>query len=129
MRKFLISVNGNRYEVEVEEVNSQVAAAAPAKSETAVPVKTAVPAEVPVAATKPAVAVAGAHTITAPMPGIILKVNVNQGDTVGKGQVLVILEAMKMENEIVAPSDGKVVAVNVAKGNSVNAGDILVQLG
>ena len=63
-------------------------------------------------------------TITAPMPGTILKVNVNAGDAVKKGQVLLILEAMKMENEIVAPADGKIASVNVAKGTSVNAGDV-----
>ena len=62
------------------------------------------------------------------MPGTILNVNVNVGDTVKKGQVLLILEAMKMENEIVAPNDGKVVSVHVSKGASVNAGDALVSL-
>ena len=63
------------------------------------------------------------------MPGTIMSVNVSVGDTVKKGQVLVILEAMKMENEIMAPSDGKVVAVNTSKGATVNTGDALVSLG
>jgi biotin carboxyl carrier protein len=62
------------------------------------------------------------------MPGTIVSVNVNVGDTVTQGQVLVILEAMKMENEIMAPSSGKVVAVNTSKGSSVNTGDALVSL-
>jgi biotin carboxyl carrier protein len=62
------------------------------------------------------------------MPGTILGVKVNPGDTVKKGQVLLILEAMKMENEIVAPNDGTVATVNVSKGTSVNAGDVLVSM-
>ena len=66
--------------------------------------------------------------VTAPMPGTILNIGVTVGDIVKKGQVLVILEAMKMENEIVAPSDGTVASINVASGTSVNAGDLLVSL-
>ncbi len=71
---------------------------------------------------------AGAHTITAPMPGTILKISVNIGEAVKKGQVLLVLEAMKMENEIVSPHDATVASINTAKGSSVNAGDILVSL-
>ena len=70
----------------------------------------------------------GAVTVTAPMPGNILKVNCSQGQAVKAGDILVVLEAMKMENEIMAPRDGKVVAVNVAKGATVNSGDVLVVL-
>ncbi len=66
--------------------------------------------------------------VTAPMPGTILNIAVAVGDTVKRGQVLLILEAMKMENEIVAPADGTVVSVNVTSGTSVNAGDLLVSL-
>jgi len=62
------------------------------------------------------------------MPGTILDIRVNQGDTVNKGQVLLILEAMKMENEIVAPNDGTVASINVSKGASVNGGEVLVSL-
>lgn len=69
---------------------------------------------------------AGAEAIEAPMPGTILSINVNEGDTVKSGQVLAILEAMKMENEILAPRDGKVVSIVVTKGASVNTGDKLV---
>ncbi len=130
MKKYLIKVNGNQYEVEVEEVKSEesaqpVKAAAPA---------TAAPKAAPAAAPKaqPAVssdnAAQGSTVIKAPMPGTILKVNVSAGETVKKGQVLLILEAMKMENELTAPADGKVATVNVAKGSAVNVGDVLVSL-
>ena len=135
MKKFLIKVNGNQYEVEVEEIRDETAAAQPAYE-----VKpAAAPAPAAAAAPKPAApkaaapakdssVPAGASVIKSPMPGTILKVNVATGDSVKKGQVLLILEAMKMENEIVAPADGKVASVNVAKGDSVNAGDVMVSL-
>ena len=118
MKKFLIKVNGNQYEVEVEEVrDGSVVEAAPVR------------AAAPKAAAKPAASgPVGATKVNAPMPGTILKVNVNPGDEVKKNQVLVVLEAMKMENEIVSPADGKVSSVNVAKGATVNAGDLLVSL-
>ena len=130
MKKFLIKVNGNQYEVEVEEIRDGIAIQESSSQVKAAP--SAAPA--PAAAPKPAAPVAntsvpaGASTINAPMPGTILSVNVNTGDMVKKGQVLLILEAMKMENEIVAPADGKVVSVNVAKGASVNAGDVMISL-
>lgn len=124
MKKFLIKVNGNQYEVEVEEVKSEGAAVSAAPE-----VKAQAPAAPAAPAPKKDTAVpAGASKITAPMPGTILKINVNTGDKVKKGQVLLILEAMKMENEIVAAADGTVASVNVAKGASVNAGDVLVSL-
>lgn len=133
MKKFLIKVNGNQYEVEVEEIReegsavqetpvqntSQASSSASAANAPAAP-----KAEAP---KKPA-GPAGSIKVTAPMPGTILRTNVNPGDSVKKGQVLVILEAMKMENEIVAPSDGTVATVDVTKGTSVNAGDVLVTL-
>ena len=140
MKKFLIKVNGSQYEVEVEEIRedgtyvettSQARPAMPAPS--AAPAPVAAPKAAPAVAPKPAAAAsqsvpAGAKTITAPIPGVVLGVNVNVGDTVKKGQVLLILEAMKMENEIVAPSDGNISSVNVTKGASVNAGDVLISL-
>ena len=70
------------------------------------------------------VAIAG-EKIECPMPGTVLKVNINPGDTVKKGQVMFILEAMKMENEIMAPHDANIIEVNVAKGAAVNTGDVL----
>lgn len=128
MRKFNISVNGKKYEVEVEEVGGASAPVSAPKSAAPAP-KPAAPAQ---AAAKPAAKAAppaGATVVKAPMPGTIVSIKVNAGDTVKKGDVLVILEAMKMENEIMAPQDGKVVAVNTSNGVSVNTGDALVSLG
>ncbi len=108
MRKFSVNVNGTRYEVEIEEIDANTAAAA----QKAEPVNAA-----------PA---AGAGTeVRSPMPGNILQVNVNPGDTVKEGQQLMILEAMKMENEILAPCAGKVTSIGVAKGSSVESGALL----
>ena len=135
MRKFVINVNGKSYEVEVEEVRDGVSAA-PAATPATATAPQAAPAAKPAPAPeqpKPAAApqptgAMGSVKITAPMPGNILDAKVNAGDTVKKGQVLLILEAMKMENEIMAPQDGKVSSVNVAKGSTVNSGDLLVSL-
>lgn len=134
MRKFNITVNGNTYEVEVEEIGGAAPAPAARPAAQAAPApapKAAAPAQKPAAAPKaaPKAAPVGGSSVTAPMPGTILDIKVKEGDTVKSGQVLVILEAMKMENEIMAPADGKVVSVNVVKGASVNAGDALVVLG
>lgn len=126
MRKFMINVNGNSYEVEVEEIKEGVTAAPQA-----VPAPRAA-APAPKAAPKPAAAPAavpaGASTVTAPMPGTILSINVKAGDTVKKGQVLCILEAMKMENEIMAGADGTIASVGVSQGDSVSTGQVLFAL-
>ena len=126
MRKFQITVNGTTYEVDVEEIGAAPVAAAPVA-----PAATA-PKPAPVSAPKPAAtassAPAGAEVIKAPMPGNILDVKVANGAAVKKGDTLVILEAMKMENEILAPRDGVVASVNVTKGATVNSGDALVAL-
>lgn len=128
MKKFNITVNGNTYEVEVEEVGG-VSAPAPVVRKAAAPRPTA-PKAAPKAAPKPvAPAPAGGNSVTAPMPGTILDIKVKEGDTVQSGQVLLILEAMKMENEIMAPAAGKVVSIHTSKGASVSAGDVLVVLG
>ena len=131
MRKFNIKVNGKAYEVEVEELSGgstapayTPAAAAPQPAAAPVPAKAP---EAPKAA--PAAAPAGSTVVNAPMPGTILDIKVKVGDTVKSGDVLCILEAMKMENEIMAPQDGTVVAINTSKGSSVNNGDALVSLG
>ena len=113
MRQFNITVNGVQYSVAVEEVG---AASAPV----------AAPVAAPAAAPAP---VAGGEKINAPMPGNILDVKVATGASVKKGDVLVILEAMKMENEIMAPCDGTVKQVLVNKGATVNSGDPLVVIG
>ena len=124
MRKFNITVNGVAYEVEVEEVAAGEASA-PAAAPKAAP-KAAAPA--PKAAAPKAAPVADGVKVNAPMPGTILDVKVSQGQAVKKGDILCILEAMKMENEILAPQDGTVAQVNAAKGASVNSGDPLVVL-
>lgn len=125
MRKFNITVNGVAYEVEVEEVAAGEASAPAAAAPKAAP-KAAAPAAKPAA--PKAAPVANGTKVNAPMPGTILDVKVAQGQAVKKGDVLLILEAMKMENEILAPQDGTVAQVTVSKGASVNSGDALVVL-
>ena len=135
MRKFLINVNGNSYEVEVDEItDGSSPVSRPAVSQQAAPVKAAAPVATPVApapqaaaAPAPEVAVsAGQEVIESPMPGNIWKVLVSEGEIVKSGQTLVILEAMKMENELVSPRDGKVLKIMTSEGTSVNTGDKLV---
>jgi len=130
MKKFNITVNGKAYEVEVEEIGGvPQAPRAPRAAAPAAPAPSA-PAPAPAAPAAPAAPVAGGGTsVESPMPGTVLDIKVSAGDTVKNGDVLLILEAMKMENEITATGDGKVTSVNVAKGASVNAGDVLVVLG
>ena len=125
MKYYNITVNGVAYSVSVEETAAGAApVAAPAAP--AAPKAPAAPAAAPKAAA-PAGA-AGAVTVKAPMPGNILDVKVAACASVKAGDVLVILEAMKMENEIVAPQDGTVASVNVNKGDTVNSGDVLVSM-
>ena len=123
MKYYNITVNGVAYSVSVEET---AAGAAPvAAAPVAAPVA---PKAAPAAAPKAAAGAAGAVTVKAPMPGNILDVKVAAGAAVKAGDVLVILEAMKMENEIVAPQDGTVASINVNKGDTVNSGDVLVSM-
>lgn len=116
MRNFLVNVNGTSYEISVEEIDGK-AAAASAAAPAAAP---AAPAAAPAPAAPAAAPAAGEATVKAPMPGNILSVNVKVGDAVKKGQVVMILEAMKMENEILSPVDGTVSAVFVQQGATVN---------
>ena len=118
MKKFNITVNGVSYEVDVEEIKDGAAPAAPAA-----PKPQAAPAPTPAAA-----APAGGTTVESPMPGNIWKVLVKEGQQVKEGETLIILEAMKMENEIPAPCDGVVASLHVAEGAAVNGGDILVSI-
>lgn len=130
MAKYVVTLNGKNYEVEVEKntakITNTTAAAAPA----AAPAPKAAPAPAPVAAPAPvpvAAAPAGGANVTAPMPGTVLNVVAPVGTAVKAGDVILILEAMKMENDIVAPCDGTVASV-AAKGTSVNTDDVLATL-
>lgn len=123
MKSYKIYVNGQAFDVSVEEVGGS-APAAPAPAATSAPAPRPAPAA-PAASPAPA---AGASSVKAPMPGTILGVKVAPGQAVKKGQVLLILEAMKMENEICAGGDGTVAAVRVQAGQSVNTGDPLVDM-
>lgn len=130
MKKFNITVNGTAYEVEVEEVKAQAAAAPKAAPKApAAPASKAAPA--PQAAPKKAAVAAGAgeHSIDAPMPGKIVKLVAAEGQAVKAGDTLLILEAMKMQNEIAADADGTVKTFNVAAGQSVKAHESLVIIG
>ena len=106
MKKYRVNVNGTVYEVALEEITGAAPAAA-----------------------APAAAPAGGEKVCAPMPGTILSVNVSNGSAVKKGDVLMILEAMKMENEIMAPCDGTVTSVPAAKGAAVESGALLCTIG
>lgn len=134
MRRFNITVNGQNYDVAVEELGASASApvAAPVAAPAPAPVAAA-PAPTQATATAPAQAAstapANAEKINTPMPGTIIEVKVSVGDVVKKNQPLVILEAMKMENEIVSTCDGTVVSVAVKKGDSVNTNDVLVSIG
>lgn len=139
MKNFRVTVNGCSYDVQVEEVGAfapapmqaaapaPMPAAAPSPSPAAAP--SPAPAPAPAAAPSPAPATGGSEgniKVTAPMPGTILDIKVNIGDNVTENQVVIILEAMKMENEIVVSAAGKVSSINVSKGDTVNSGDVMV---
>ncbi len=140
--KYEVTLNGKTYEIEVEEgkaivLDERTAAPAPAAPTAAAPAPAPAaptaaapaPAAPAPAAAAPAAAPAGSGTpINAPLPGTILSVNVSNGQAVKKGDVLLIIEAMKMENEIMAPSDGTVTSVAVSKGQAVESGMPLVYL-
>ncbi len=123
MKKFNVTVNGTVYEVEVNEVGGAAPVAAP---KAAAPAPKAAPAAAPASA---APVPAGAETVKCPMPGKILSVAVTAGQAVKKGDLLCILEAMKMQNEIYAPHDATVAEVRVAANQTVATGDALVVLG
>jgi biotin carboxyl carrier protein len=131
--KYKVTLNGKTYEVEVEAGKAvlldeyEACAPAPAAAPAA-PVAAAAPAAAPVAAAPAAVSLASGEPVNSPMPGNILSVNVKEGDKVKAGQVLAVLEAMKMETEIPAPKDGTVVQVVTSKGAVVETGSPLIVL-
>ena len=113
MKKYRVNVNGSLYEIEIEEMTAPATMSAPAAAPKAAP----------------AVAPAGGAQVKAPMPGTILDVKVQNGQSVKKGTVLCVLEAMKMENEIQAPCDGKITSLNVRKGDSVETQALICTIG
>ncbi len=105
MKKYRVNVNNTLYEIEIEQINESDITTSAVKPTTTTPIE--------------------GEKISSPMPGTILNINVNAGDVVKEGQILMILEALKMENEIMAPRDGKIASVHVAKGASVESGTLL----
>lgn len=122
MKNYRITVNGNVYDVEVEELGTGAA------TQTAAPKAAPKAVAAPKAATPAATGSEGAVKVNSPMPGKILLVKASVGQAVKRGEVIMILEAMKMENEIVAPSDGTIASINVNEGASVEAGSVLASL-
>lgn len=138
MKQYKVVVNGQSYDVSVQEVGSQAPAPVAARAnvpvsapapvqEVSAPAPAAAPAAV-AAPSAPSAPVAGALSVKSPMPGTVMSFKVTEGQDVKRGDVLLILEAMKMENEIVAPQAGKVAALRVPVSASVNTGDPLVDL-
>ena len=132
MKMYRVNVNGNVYEITLEVVDAAEVKAAPAPAAAPAPVvstvsEVAAPAATPAPAAAPAVSGDG-EPVTSPMPGNIMDVRVQVGQKVKSGEILFILEAMKMENEIMADQDGTVAQVLITKGASVNSGDVLCVL-
>ncbi len=124
MKKYNITVNGTTYEVIVEEVEST---ATPSYTAPTVPVVPSAPTiNKPVSTASNSAT--GVISVTSPMPGAILDVKVSVGQTIKRGDVICVLEAMKMENDIPSPQDGIVASVNVQKGSNVNANDVIITL-
>lgn len=130
--KYKVTLNGRTYEVEVEAGQAMLVdeyeAYAPAPAAPAAPAAAPAPAAPTPAAPAAAAVTAAGETVNAPMPGNILRIEVTQGASVKSGQLLVVLEAMKMENEILAPRDGTVAQIVVQKGSNVDTGAPLIVL-
>ena len=128
MSKYRITIDGKTYEMEIERMDGAYTASAAEKSAPAAVSQQAAPVSAPAAASSPAPA-AASGAVVSPMPGTILKVAAAQGDTVQKGQLVLVLEAMKMENEILAQKDGVITALYVKEGDSVQGGAALFEIG
>lgn len=126
MKRFLIRINGKTYDAEVEVVGTS--ASAPVAAPTAAPAAALAAAP---AAPAPAAAPAagGPANVTSPLPGTVLRLCKNTGDSVAAGEVVMIVESMKMENEVVAPEAGRIASIAVAAGSAINTGDLLFTLG
>lgn len=124
MKRFLIKINGKTYDAEVEVVGTS--ASAPVAVPAAAP-RAAAPATAPAPAAAPAAG--GPANVTSPLPGTVLRLCKNTGDTVAAGEVVMIVESMKMENEVVAPEGGRIASIAVAAGSAINTGDLLFTLG
>ena len=127
MKRFLIKINGKTYDAEVEVIGASAAAPAVAPAPAAAP-KAAAPAPAP-AAPAAAPKAGGPANVTSPLPGTVLRLVKNAGDTVAAGEVVMIVESMKMENEVVAPEAGRIATIAVAAGSAINTGDLLFTLG
>ena len=126
MKRFLIKINGKTYDAEVEVVGTSASAPVAAPAPAAAP-HAAAPA--PAAAPAAAPAVGGPANVTSPLPGTVLRLCKNTGDAVAAGEVVMIVESMKMENEVVAPEGGRIASIAVAAGSAINTGDLLFTLG
>lgn len=127
MKRFLIKINGKTYDAEVDVIGASAAAPAVAPAPAAAP-KAAAPAPAP-AAPAAAPKAGGPANVTSPLPGTVLRLVKNAGDTVAAGEVVMIVESMKMENEVVAPEAGRIASIAVAAGSAINTGDLLFTLG
>ena len=123
MKRFLIRINGKTYDAEVEVVGTS--ASAPVAAPAAAPAAAAPAAPAPAAAP----AAGGPANVTSPLPGTVLRLCKNTGDSVAAGEVVMIVESMKMENEVVAPEAGRIASIAVAAGSAINTGDLLFTLG
>ncbi len=128
MSNYKITLNGKTYEIEVEEMSASEAKTASEKAPVSAPAAKAAPVAAPAAKAPAAPVSGGAGSVNAPMPGTILRVNKNVGDSVNAGEAVVVLEAMKMENDISSPKAGVVKALFVNKGDTVASGQVLFEV-
>jgi biotin carboxyl carrier protein len=126
--KYIVSINDKNYEVEVERGEAKIVKTTQAIQVEAAPVAPTQAPAAPATVSAAPVAIGDGEPIKAPLPGVVLGIKVNAGAQVKRGEILLIIEAMKMENEIVAPRDGVVTQIVASKGSSVNTGDVLVVL-